>query len=326
MSLITPRRMRRSIAALAALGAAIAPQLAQAQSYPNKPVTVVVPFGAGSGTDIACRVFNKGAEDFLKQTFIVDNRPGGAAVVGTSYVAKSVPDGYTLLCLGGGSVSKTFVKNIPVDMLAELTPVVQIARGAMFLIASDVVPGKTVQDFVEFIKKNPGKYNYGSIASTQMMPMEVLKDKAGLQMVHVPYKSLAGVQQAIASGDVVAYVSNSVGLESFLQSGKLRFLASLSEERNPCMPNVPTAAEAGLKGVAAPFSQGYWAPAKTPVDVINKLNEAYNVSLKTQATQDYIKNNCATPGGGAPRVQGDWVRNEQNYWAEAARISKFTPD
>jgi tripartite-type tricarboxylate transporter receptor subunit TctC len=203
---------------------------------------------------------------------------------------------------------------------------VQIARGSMFLIVSDVVPGKTAQDFVEFIKKNPGKYNYASIASTQMMPMEVLKDKAGLDMVHVPYKSLAGVQQAIASGDVVAYVSNSVGLESMLQSGKLRFLASLSDERNPCTPNLPAAPEVGLKGVAAPFSQGYWAPAKTPVEIINKLNEAYNVSLKTQPVQDYIKNNCATPGGGAPKVQADWVRNEFNYWSEAARISKFTPD
>jgi tripartite-type tricarboxylate transporter receptor subunit TctC len=326
MSLKSSRVMHRAAATLAVLGAVVASQTVQAQNYPSKPITVVVPFGAGSGTDIACRVFNKGAEDFLKQTMIVDNKPGGAAVVGTSIVAKSAPDGYTLLCLGGGSVSKTFVKNIPVDLLNDLTPVVQIARGAMFLIASDVVQAKTAQEFVEVIKKNPGKYNYGSIASTQMMPMEVLKDKAGLQMVNIPYKSLAGVQQAIASGDVVAYVSNQVGLESLFQSGKLRLLASLSEERNPCQPNVPAAPEVGLKGVSAPFSQGYWAPAKTPVEVINKLNEAYNVSLKTQATQDYIKNNCATPGGGAPKVQGDWVRNEHSYWTEAARISKFTPD
>ena len=326
MSLKSSRAMSRTVTTLAVFGAILAPQAVQAQGYPNKPITVVVPFGAGSGTDIACRVFNKGAEDFLKQTMIVDNKPGGAAVVGTSIVAKSAPDGYTLLCLGGGSVSKTFVKNIPVDLLSELTPVVQIARGSMYLIVSDAVPAKTAQEFVEFIKKNPGKYNYGSIASTQMMPMEVLKEKAGLQMVHIPYKSLAGVQQAVASGDVVAYVSNAVGLESLFQSGKLRFMASLSEERNPCTPNVPAAPEVGLKGVSAPFSQGYWAPAKTPVEVINRLNEAYNASLKTQATQDYVKNNCATPGGGAPKVQGDWVRNEHNYWTEAARISKFTPD
>ena len=326
MSLNLFRSMRCSAAAVAMIGAVMAPQLAQAQNYPNKPVTVVVPFGAGSGTDIACRIFNKGAEDVLKQTFIIDNRPGGAAVVGTSYVAKSAPDGYTLLCLGGGSVSKTFVKNLPVDLLTELAPVIQIARGSMFLIATDVVPGKTAQEFVDFIKKNPGKYNYGSIASTQMMPMEVLKDKTGLEMVHIPYKSLAGVQQAMSSGDVVAFVSNSVGLESMFQSGKLRYLATLSEERNPCTPNIPAAPEVGLKGVAAPFSQGYWVPAKTPAEIINKLNEAYNVSLKTQPVQDYLKGVCATPGGGAPKVQADWVRNEQNYWAEAARISKFTPD
>ena len=109
MSLNASRRMRGSIAALAVFGAAMAPQLAQAQNYPSKPITVVVPFGAGSGTDIACRIFNTGAEDVLKQAMIVDNKPGGAAVVGTNYVAKAAPDGYTLLCLGGGSVSKTFV-------------------------------------------------------------------------------------------------------------------------------------------------------------------------------------------------------------------------
>jgi tripartite-type tricarboxylate transporter receptor subunit TctC len=299
---------------------------AQAQSFPTRPITVIVPFGAGSGTDIACRIFNKGAEDDLKQTMIVDDRPGGAATVGAAYVARSAPDGYTLLCLGGGSVSKTFRKDLALDMLTDLTPVVQITRGSMFLIVKSDLPVKTAQDFVEFIRKNPGKYNYGSIASTQMMPMEVLKDKARLSMVHVPYKSVGNVQQAFASGDIVAYVSNEVGLEGLLAANKIKFLAVLDNERNPYKPDVPAAPEVGLAGVLAPFTQAYWAPANTPPEAINRLNAAFNASLKTQATLDYLRNQGARPTGGPPKVQYDSVKAEQAYWAEAARIAKYEPE
>jgi tripartite-type tricarboxylate transporter receptor subunit TctC len=299
---------------------------AEAQSFPTRPITVIVPFGAGSGTDIACRIFNKGAEDDLKQTMIVDDRPGGAATVGAAYVARSAPDGYTLLCLGGGSVSKTFRKDLPIDMLTDLTPVVQITRGSMFLIVKSDLPVKTAQDFVEFIRKNPGKYNYGSIASTQMMPMEVLKDKAGLSMVHIPYKSVGNVQQGFASGDIVAYVSNEVGLEGLLAANKIRFLAVLDNERNPYKPDIPAAPEVGLAGVLAPFTQAYWAPANTPPEAINRLNAAFNASLKTQATLDYLRNQGARPTGGPPKVQYDSVKAEQAYWAEAARIAKYEPE
>ena len=305
---------------------ALCVSVAEAQTFPTRPITVVVPFGAGSGTDIACRVFNKGAEDDLKQTIIVEDRPGGAASVGATYVAHAAPDGYTLLCLGGGSVSKTFRKELSIDMLTDLTPVVQITRGSMFLIVRSDLPVKTAQDFVEFIRKNPGKYNYGSIASTQMMPMEVLKDKAGLSMVHVPYKSIGNVQQAFASGDIAAYVSNEVGLEALLSTCKIKFLAALDNERNPLKPDIPSAPEAGLSGVLAPFTQAYWAPAKTPVEIINRLNAAYNASLKTQATQDYLRNQGARPTGGPPKVQYDAIKAEHAYWAQAARIAKYEPE
>jgi tripartite-type tricarboxylate transporter receptor subunit TctC len=313
-------------ALLAFLSGGILSQEAAGQNYPSKPITVVVPFAAGTSTDIACRLFNQGAQDVLRQTLIAENRPGGSAVTGTNYVTKAAPDGYTLLCLGGGSVSRTFSKNLTDDLFSELAPVIQIARGAMFLIVSDKVPASNVREFIEVVKKNPGKYNYASIASTQMMPMEVLKDKTGIQMVNVPYKSLAGVQQALASGDVVAYVGGAVGLDSLFQGGRLKYFMSLADERNPCAPQVPAAPEVGLKGVSAPFSQGFWVPARTSTEIIAKLNEAYNASLKTQAVQDYLKANCSSPVGGAPRVQGDWLRAEHAYWAEAARISKYEPD
>lgn len=320
------RHLQWIVPALYAVASTMLPLPAFAQEFPGKPITVIVPFGAGSGTDIACRVFNKGAEEYLKGTMIVDNRPGGAATVAVAYVARATPDGYTLLCLGGGSASKTFRKDMSVDLLTDLTPVVQITQGSMYLMVHGDLPVKNAQDFVELMRRNPGKYNYGYIASTQMMPMEVLKDKTGVKLVGIPYKGLAGVQQAIASGDVVAYVGNQPGLQSMFSSGKLKLLAVLGNERNPFTPDVPAAPEVGLSGVLAPYTQGYWAPAKTPADIVNRLNAAFNASLKTPPAQDYLKNQSARPTGGAPRVQLDAIRAEHAYWAEAARISKFEPE
>ena len=320
------RVLRAAFSLLAALAVTLASASATAQGYPNKPITVVVPFAAGSGTDIACRIFNKGAEDDLRATMIIDNRPGGAATVGVGYVTKAAPDGYTLLCLGGGSVSKTFRKDLEFDLLSDLTPVVQVTRGSMYLIVKADLPVRNAQEFVEFMRKNPGKYNYGSIASTQMMAMEVLKDKTGIQMTHIPYKSLGQVTQSMLSGDTVAYVSNQTGLEAQFTAGKLKFLAVLDNERNPFTPDVPTAPEAGIAGVMAPYTQGFWAPAKTPGEIIGRLNAAFNASLKTQAVIDYLKIQSARPTGGPARVQLDSVRAEQAYWAEAARISKFQPE
>ena len=130
------------------------------------------------------------------------------------------------------------------------------------------------------------------------------------------------VERGPPGADVFRTISDNRGF----QRGRLKYVLSLADERNPCAPTIPAAPEAGFKGLAAPFSQGFWVPAKTPAEVIAKLNEAFNASLKNQAAQDYLKSNCSSPVGGAPRVQAEWLRSEHAYWAEAARISKFEPE
>jgi tripartite-type tricarboxylate transporter receptor subunit TctC len=297
-----------------------------AQSFPSRPITFIVPFAAGSGTDVTGRVYARGLEEEIKQSVLVENRPGGAATLGVAAVAKSAPDGYTLLFLGGGSVSRTFRKELPAELLTELTPVIQLTRGSMFLMAKTDIPARDAREFIEFVRKNPGKFNYASIASTQMMPMEVLKDKAKLQMQHIAFKGGGQVHQAFASGDVIAMIGNSQGNEALFSEGKLRFLVYLDDKRNPLYPDVPAAPEVGLAGVQAPFTQALWAPAKTPVDVIARLNAAMNSVLKRPEVLKLATAQGASISGGRPQVQSDAIKAEHAYWAEAARISGFQPE
>jgi len=313
--------------ALALSAALVLPAWGQGAPYPSKPITVVVPFAAGSGTDIAARFFSNLLSQEIKQSVIVENRAGGTGTVAADYVAKAAPDGYTLLYLGGGSLSQTFFsRKLTTDILKDLAPVVQLARGEMFLIVRSDLPVKNVQEFLALVRKEPNKYNYASIAATQMMPMEVLKDKARVQMTHVPYKGAGQIQQAFEAGDVVAIVGNRNGYENLFDAKKVRYLMAFGNERNPNAPDVPSAAESGLPGVHAPYSFALWAPAGTPADVMGKLNAAFNGILKRPEAVEYIRRSGGVPAGGPPQVQADAIRAERAYWAEAARISKFVPE
>jgi len=296
------------------------------QAFPSKPISVIVPFGAGSGTDVACRLFTKAASDELKGPIVIENRAGAAGTVAAVSVARSTPDGYTLLCLGGGSLSKTFRREMPVDLLTDLVPIIQLSKGSMSLIVKADLPVKNLQDFIALVHRNPGKFNYAWIASTQMMPMEVLKDRAKIDIIGVPYKALSNVIQAFESGDVIALVSNETGLESLFAQHKVRFLTYLDSQRSPYMPEVPTSTEAGIPDVKGPFTQGIWAPAKTPSDVVARLNAGFNRALSHPEIKDFAQRQKAILVGGEPKVQSESVRAEQAYWEQAAKLANFQPE
>jgi tripartite-type tricarboxylate transporter receptor subunit TctC len=197
-------RLRALFATVVAACAGFA-GVAVAQTFPSKPLTLVVPFAAGSGTDNLARPVADKLSRELKQPVIVDNRPGGQAQIGASYVAKADPDGYTTLFLGGGSLTKVFIKDIQVDILKELTPIVQLGRGGMTLFVSTDLPVKNLKEFIEYVKKNPGKLNYGGATISQMLSMELLKARAGLKkedMTYIPYRGGAQSLQAVMSGEI----------------------------------------------------------------------------------------------------------------------------
>jgi tripartite-type tricarboxylate transporter receptor subunit TctC len=326
MTMMISRRRLLNASVAAAAGSAGAWAQAAA-SYPSKPVTLIVPFAAGGATDAAARVFAKGLSEDLKQPVIVDNRPGGMGTIAIDHVSQAASDGYTLLYVGGGSLSQTFFsRKLNTELLRDLTPVIQLARGEFFLNIRGDLPVRNAQEFLTMVRKQPGKYNYASIAATQMMPMEMLLQQANAHMTHIAYKNPGQVQQAFAAGDIVATVSSDVGYEVFLQSGKMRRLMVFGDERHPNAPDVPSAAESGFRGLRAPFSFAIWAPVSTAAEVVSQLNVSLNRVLKRPDALDFIKRQGGIATGGSAQVHVDYVKAEHAYWSEAARVSKFVPE
>jgi tripartite-type tricarboxylate transporter receptor subunit TctC len=317
--------IRRFLPSLVVMALGSLASFVSAQSYPTKPLTMVVPSAAGSGNDITARRFGSAFQEELKQTIVVENRPGVGAALGVTTVAKAPPDGYTWLFLGGDSASPVFGKQIPY-ILDELTPVIQLTRGAFFLITSTAIPAANVEEFVRIVKANPGKYNYASAATTQMIAMEVVKQKAGLDLVHVPYKGIAQVNSAFMQGEIIAFLSIATGLESAIAQKKVRFLAYLDGERNPLYPDVPSAPEVGLGGVTSRYSQAVWVPKGTSAALISRLNASFNNVLKRPDIQEFVRAQGSQISGGTPEAHAESIRVAYAFWAEAARIAKFVPD
>jgi tripartite-type tricarboxylate transporter receptor subunit TctC len=312
---------------LFALGSGIG--LAQAQSFPTRTVTMVVPFGAGSGTDNMARAVADKLGRELKQPVVVENRPGGAAQIGVTHVVNSDPDGYTHLFLGGGSMNKVFVKDLQIDLLKDLTPIVQLGRGGMTLFVSTSLPVNNLQEFVEYVKKNPGKLNYGGSAVTQMLSMELLKARAGIKkedIVYIPYKGGAQSLQGIMSGEIQASVESGITFDPAMKAGKAKPIAHGDLTRSPALPDVPTVAEGGIPGVTFPFTFGAWAPAKTPKDAVMRLNAAYNAVLKDPDVAALIRKANGTVVGGAPEVHAQAIRDEFNNWETAAKAANYKPE
>ena len=297
---------------------------ARSQNYPAKPVTLILPYAAGSGFDVLVRRYSAALQEEIKQSVIVDNRVGGSAVIGTVAASKAAPDGYTVLFLGGDSMSPIFGKQFP-NILEVMTPVILLAKGAFFLITATSAPGD-IQDFIRYVKANPGKYNYASVAPTQMLPMEVVKQRAQIDLVLVPYKSIAQVNQAFIQGDVLAYASIPTGLEPALTGGKARLLVYLDSERNPLFPDVPAAPEVGLGNIMARFSFGVWVPNGTPPQIVSHLNAAFNAVAKRPEIEAMLKTQGARTVGGSPQVHSDSIRASQAFWTEAIRIARYVPD
>ena len=293
--------------------------------YPIRPVHIVVPYAPGGSTDVYARLIAAKTGERLKQSFIVENKPGGNAIIGGEFVARSAPDGYTLLNIGGSNYSSVFTKNSPIDILKDFAPVSSAYYGAFFLLVSSSVPAKSVEEFIAYAKANNGKLNSSSAANTSMLAMEMFNKAVGIQMVHIPYKGASPAAVALANGEVQATMNLITSYRSFIDSGKIRALAVTADERIPSEPQVPTLAQAGIKGMQVMYNNGIWAPSGTPPAIVDKLNGAIVEAVNQSEVRDTIQKGGLTARSSTPEAFRQAIQSEIEFWARAAKAVGYVP-
>lgn len=302
---------------------------AAAQNYPTRPIRLVVPFGAGGGTDNLARIIEPTISKALGQPLIIDNRPGAGSVIGMDAVAKSAPDGYTLVMTDTSiAINPSLQKNMPYDTLKDFEPVSLLATAPVILVAHAKVPAKTVQEFVAHAKANPGKLNYasgGNGASTHLGG-ELLKLVAGIDVVHVPYKGTGPAMNDLIGGHVDVMFSGISSARPHLDAGALRGLAVSGDKRNSAVPEVPTFAEAGLGGVTASTYWGVLAPKGTPKEIVDRVSAEFAKAMRDPEIIARIGQLGYLPIGGGPADYAENLRSEIKKWGEVVTKANIKID
>ncbi|WP_422651047.1 Bug family tripartite tricarboxylate transporter substrate binding protein [Cupriavidus sp. H18C1] len=306
--------------------AALAPQV-HAADYPTKPVRVVVAFTPGGTTDILARNVSQQLAQRFKQSFVVDNRPGAGGNIGTEFVVRAPADGYTLLVnsVGPISINQTLYKRLSYDPLTDLVPVVQIADVPNVLVVHPSLPVKNLDEFVAYLKANPGKLNYSStgVGTSSHLSGFMLTERIGAPATHIPYKG-ADALNDLLSARVQFMFATIPSVISHIQSGKLRALAVTSAKRSRSLPDLPTVAEKGFPGFEAGSWFGFFAPKGTPEAVVMKINRAVNEVLPSLQAQ--MIREGADPVGGTPQQFGKFTRAEYEKWKLVVRASGASVD
>jgi len=247
-----------------------------ADDYPSRPVKIIVPFGAGGPTDVYTRAIGEELRKSLHQPFVMDNRPGAGTTIGTDFVAKSPPDGYTLLMVSGTqTVNETLYAHKQYQLMRDLVPVAPLIDTDLVLVVHPSVQAKTLGELLALARSNPGAINYGSSGpgSNYHMAGELLKNLAGVDIVHVPYKGSTGARNDILSGQIQMLFDSVPTMAPMIKAGLVRALGTTGKTRSPILPDVPTIAEAGVAGFNATLWVGFMARAGTPQPIVDKLNQ-----------------------------------------------------
>ncbi len=297
--------------------------------YPVRTVQIVVPYTPGTGADILSRILGPRLAERWKVSVITDNRPGATGNIGAEFVSKSPPDGHTVLftATSFGTTPPLFPK-LPFDPVKSFAPVVLIATSAVALIVHPQLPVKSVKEFIQLAKRRPGQMLYSSPGNggPQHLAMELLKLETGIDIVHVPYKGLAGAMTDLIGGHVQAMISATQTAHSAVQSGRLRVLAVMSPERSAAFPEAPTMRELGLSQLEVETWYGLFAPAGTPAPVISKFNAELNALLQLPDIRESLARQGMTPRGGSPERFGDMVGKELVRWAQVVDKAKIKAD
>jgi tripartite-type tricarboxylate transporter receptor subunit TctC len=289
--------VRRIALAAAAFAVTICGPL-NADDYPSRPVKIIVPFGAGGPTDVYTRAIGEELRKALHQPFVMDNRPGAGTTIGTDFVAKSPPDGYTLLMVSGTqTVNETLYAHKQYQLMRDLVPVAPLIDTDLVLVVHPSVQAKTLGELLALARSNPGAINYGSSGpgSNYHMAGELLKNLAGVDIVHVPYKGSTGARNDILSGQIQMLFDSVPTMAPMIKAGLVRALGTTGKTRSPILPDVPTIAEAGVAGFNATLWVGFMAPAGTPQPIVDKLNQEITKIASRPDIKEAWEKTGATP-------------------------------
>jgi tripartite-type tricarboxylate transporter receptor subunit TctC len=321
--------LRQIVPLLALAGAVIASApAAMADDYPTRPVKIIVPFGAGGPTDVYTRSIAEELRKSLHQPFIMENRPGAGTTVGTDVVAKSQPDGYTLLMVSGTqTVNETLYAHKPYQLMRDLVPIAPLIDTDLVLVVHPSVPAKTLGELLVLARAKPGTLNYGSSGpgSNYHMAGELLKNLTGVDIVHVPYKGSTGARNDILSGQIQILFDSVPTMAPQIKAGMVRALGTSGKSRSPILPDVPTMAEAGVPGFNATLWVGFMAPASTPKPIIDKLHDEITKILRRPDIKQAWEKTGATPiVMTQPEFKG-FMEAQVAKWAEVIKTNRIAP-
>ena len=319
--------LRTSLITLALSSALIA----QAQNtYPIKSINLVVPYGAGGSADSRSRQLAQKMSVILKQPIVVDNKPGAGGNIGTEFIARSAPDGYTI---GMGNfaplaVNKTLFSSLRYDPETDLTPIILIEKGPLILAVNPNSQYKTIQDIVTAAKAKPGTLTFssGGIGGSHQLSAELFMQNAGIQMIHVPYKSGSAGLTDLMAGNVDMMFDQMYSAVPSIKADKLRAIAITSKKRSPLFPNLPSFAELGYPKVEVLNWQGFIAPAGTPKPIIDILNTAANEALKDPQLRELMLSQGNEIGGGTPADFAALIKSESAKWSAVVKAGNIKPE
>ncbi|HUQ24513.1 MAG TPA: tripartite tricarboxylate transporter substrate binding protein [Burkholderiales bacterium] len=301
---------------------------AVAQEYPARAVRIIVPSPPAGGTDIVARVLAQHFAKAFGQQFFVENKPGAGNMIGIEAVARSAPDGYTLLMTASTlALNSVLFKKVPYDPVKDFAPITLTATAPNVLLVHPSVPAKSLAEFIALAKAKPGALSYGTpgIGTSPHLSMELLKSMAGIDLQHIPYKGTAAAVTDVIGGQIAATFSNALTAKPQVDAGRVRALAITGPRRIEALPNVPPVAEAGLPGYEAMQWYGLLAPAGTPAAIVERLNTEALKALRSSDMKERLSADGAEPLGGSPAEFAALIRRELDKWTRVAREAGIDP-
>jgi tripartite-type tricarboxylate transporter receptor subunit TctC len=310
-----------------ALAAALAlPLTAAAQAWPSKPITIIVPFAPGGGSDFIGRFIAQRLSTALGQPVLVDNRPGAGSLLGVEVASKAKPDGYTLALIATSYTVLPSLYKMSFDPLNDITPIIQISQGPMLLVANPNIPARTTKEVIEYAKKKDGGLNYASAGQGSITHLagELFALKSGVRMTHVPYKGTGPALTDTISGTADIFFTSTATAMQHVKAGKLRAIAVTTTKRLPALPEVPTIAESGLPGYEAVLWHGLIGPKGMPRDVVDRINAEVTKALKLKETGETLESDGVAPAGGPASQFGAQIKRDIEDWGKVVKAAGVT--
>ena len=321
-------KINRRTALAATAAAALVPGAARAQAWPNKPIRWVVPYTAGGLTDVTTRLTLEKMN--VGQTFVVDNKPGANSLIGAEIVANAAPDGYTFLTvIAAHAANKTlYAGKLKFDPVKGFAPVSLVGVAPLIITVTNDLPVKNVGELIAYAKKNPGKISFGSsgVGAAAHLTSELMKQVAGIDMVHVPYKGTAPALADLASGNIQMLIDAPIGVMAQVRAGKIRALAMLSKNRVPGVEEVPTIVESGGPLIESSTWVMFLAPAGTPKEIVDKVSAEVSKALKDEALRKRLAEQAVIPVGATPEDTGKFLQSEIDKWEKVITTAGVKPD